>query len=537
MTESDDLTRNFTDLALEHLRGLDSDILALERAAPEDRRERAEGVMRGLQAVRSSAAVLEMENIPSLALALEQAVDALAEGRMAPVPETMNTLLDALDMLQTLVEDAGEGRTRDPAETLEALRTLPVHGRAESRTETAPGGPGPSTAPAPAKAAPAAPPARKQAAAPPARRAEAPVPATRPAPGVPAAQPIPRPGAPLGVPGRTPSIRLDGDHNPLGLPEEARLAALARGPGIYQYPQNGTPSLTAALAEHLGQPQDRILTGNGLNELIDLLIRVKARPGLDHVLTCQGCPPRYQAIADLCRVELRTVPREPDFSLPLDTLVAEAGERTAAILLANPDDPTGHAATAEELTVMTALVPAHTLVIIDETLIDFAWPEEEYSILPLLDRFPNLVVVRSFCRGHGLAGLRLGYAIMHQDLAGVIRRARIPFSVNSLAESAGLALLANPDHAMAALDMAIRERDRLARGLDALGCAFVPGQGNFVFFIPPVAAAEVARGLAQRDVAVRTLDSAGFPQALRVSVGLPEHNAAFLKALEAVLRA
>ncbi len=509
--DPDDLIQNFLDQSLDQVAEIGDALMALDRSQARPTPQQAGDLARSLDSLAERAGLMDFAGIHDLSLAMEQALPPLARSETTPaaVAQAVNILLDSLNILEDLVRKADDGSARDTSAILEALRGL-------------------------APARPAAP--KSPAAKPRLGRKPGPrpcVPASEEA-ALPSPQAGPACPAPAGL--LEPTLRLDQDTNPMGIPALALNAALARAPQIHHYPQNGSPDLVAALARHLRQPENRILVGNGLNELIDLILRVKARPGQDHVLTGAACPPRFQIIADLCRVELRRTPREPDFSLPLEALVQAAGPNTAAVLLSNPDEATGHAATTEELTVMTALMPETTLVIVDETLIDFAWPDEEYSILPLLDRFPNLVVIRSFCRGFGLAGLRLGYGLMHESLADVLRRVRLPFSVNSLAESAGLAVLADTDHAMESLSMAITERDRLAKGLTALGCDPVPGQGNFVFFIPPRPAQDVAEGLAKKGVLVRTMNGYGFPQALRVSVGLPEQNGVFLEAMEAVFK-
>jgi len=332
-------------------------------------------------------------------------------------------------------------------------------------------------------------------------------------------------------------IKLASNENPLGASPVVRQALARAADRVFRYPQNHTPRLLNAIAKAMEVPAGQIVAGNGSDEIIDLLFRVVARPGLDNVLCYENSFSMYGLTARLCGVEYREVPRGEDYRLPLEALAAAADENTAMIFVTSPDNPTGLAAKAEELMVLSGMLPEGTLLVVDEAYMDFSWPPEEYSVLPMLNQLDNVVVLRTFSKVYGLAGLRLGYGAMPQWLADHMRRARLPFTVNLLAEEAGIAALEDDAFYNATLELVLKGREQLLKRLPQLGCAVWPSQANFVMFRPPRPAAEVCEELLRRGIIVRHLKSFGLADNIRVNVGTGPETAAFLKALEEILNA
>jgi histidinol-phosphate aminotransferase len=284
-------------------------------------------------------------------------------------------------------------------------------------------------------------------------------------------------------------------------------------------------------------PAGQIVTGNGSDEIIDLLLRVVATPGVDNVICYEHSFSMYALTAKLCGVEYREVPRGGDFRLPLESLAEAVDKNTAMVFVTSPDNPTGQAARAEELMVLAGVLPERTLLVVDEAYIDFTWPPEEYSVLSMLNEVPNLVVLRTFSKAYGLAGLRLGYGVMQQELADLVRRARLPFTVNLLAEVAGIAALDDDNFYSETLSVVFQGRELLLKSLPELGCEVWPSQANFVMFRPPLPAFEVVEALLRRGIIVRHLASFGLPQNIRVNVGTQAETQAFLGALKEILHA
>lgn len=336
-------------------------------------------------------------------------------------------------------------------------------------------------------------------------------------------------------------IKMASNENPLGTSPLAQKALARAAAQAFRYPQTGNPRLAAALAGRLGTDPRRIVTGNGSDELIDLLVRVTAQPGRDNILAFSPCFSIYELQAKLCGVELRQTPLNPDFSFPWDDLLAKADAHTAICFVTTPDNPSGFTPPVEELAAFARRLPDTCLLVVDEAYMDFASPQEAYSLLPRLDEFPNLCILRTFSKMFGLAGLRLGYAALPTWLADAVLRVKLPFSVNLLAEEAALAALGDKDFLRCTLDTTLRGREALARGLAELGCAVRPSQANFLLFdLPagsPLDAAGFFYALLRKGVIIRPLKSYNLPGSLRVSVGNDRENALFLEAAKDVLHA
>jgi histidinol-phosphate aminotransferase len=203
----------------------------------------------------------------------------------------------------------------------------------------------------------------------------------------------------------------------------------------------------------------------------------------------------------------------------------------------SPDNPTGLAAKAEELMVLSSILPEGTLLVVDEAYMDFSWPPEEYTMMGELAALGNVVVLRTFSKAYGLAGLRLGYGVMPVWLAEHLRRARPPFTVNLVAEEAGLAALSDDAFYAETLNLVFKGRELLLKRLPEMGCRVWPSQANFVMFRPQRPAGVVCEELLKRGVIVRHLKSFGLPEMIRVNVGTEAETAAFLKTLEEILNA
>lgn len=336
--------------------------------------------------------------------------------------------------------------------------------------------------------------------------------------------------------GLTRIIKLASNENPLGTSPLARKAAIQAAGLGFRYPQNHTPRLVRAVAEKTGAPEDRVVVAHGSDEIIDLLLRLTAVPGRDKVLCYEHSFSMYRLTARLCGVEYREVPRDENYALPLSRLAAAAGPETALVFVTSPDNPTGHAATVEELDALAEALPEGGLLVVDEAYGDFARPLAAYNALPLALERGNVVVLRTFSKAYGLAGFRLGYGVLPLWLAEAVRRARIPFTVGVVDEAAGLAALDDPQFLEATLAAVHQGLDLFQERLPGLGCEVLPSQANFVMFQPPRTAKVVFEELLRRGIIVRHLGSFGLPEHIRVNVGTGEENELFLQALEEVLR-
>ena len=332
-------------------------------------------------------------------------------------------------------------------------------------------------------------------------------------------------------------IKLASNENPLGASPLVARAVERKADAVFRYPQSGNPKLVEAIARFHNVAPECVVPGNGSDEIIDLIIRVKARPGLDNVVAFEPSFSIYRLQSKLCGVTMRCAPLRDDFSLPFEELLKLCDEHTALVFVTNPDNPSGYAAPAEQIVALAKALPPRALLVVDEAYVEFARPEREYSVLDRLSGLPNVAVLRTFSKLYGLAGVRLGFGVMPAWLSDILMRVRLPFSVNLLAEAAGLAALSDTAFRQASLDAVREGRDFLFRELLRLSCRPRPSQANFLLFTPPVAAAKVFEDLLAKGIIIRPLTSYGLPGDLRVSIGSGRENRAFIQALEAVLAA
>jgi histidinol-phosphate aminotransferase len=330
-------------------------------------------------------------------------------------------------------------------------------------------------------------------------------------------------------------IKMASNENPLGASPRVQEVICKNAALAFRYAQAGNPVLRRGIADHLGVPDECIVCGNGSDEIIDLLIRVTARPGIDNVVAFEPCFSMYKVQSKLCGVECRQVPLRADFSFPWDGLLEVVDEHTRLVFVTNPDNPSGHAVPAAEILAFAARIPRKALLVVDEAYIDFADPLETYSMLPHFDQTGNIVLLRTFSKMFGLAGLRLGYGVMPPELADYLMRTRPPFSVNILAEKAGIAAMNDTPFLEATRQAVLEGRRELTRGMEACGCEVRPSQANFLLVRPPMDPAVLCDTLLRQGIIVRPLGSYNLDTWFRVSVGSPEENRIFLQALEEVL--
>lgn len=334
-------------------------------------------------------------------------------------------------------------------------------------------------------------------------------------------------------------VKLASNENPLGVSPVVQRVLREHAGMAFRYPRSGNTDLVRTLAEYHDIPADHIVVGNGSDEIIDLLIRVKAEPGKGNILTFKPCFSMYELQAKLCGVEMRQTPLNPDFTFPWDAYLSQADENTGLAFITSPDNPSGYAPPVTELEAAARSLPEQCLLVVDEAYMDFTHDQKKYSLLERLREFPNLVILRTFSKLFGLAGLRLGYGIMPPYLADYLWRVRLPFSVNIPAEVAGIAALRDDVFFRATYDATLAGRAYLTKELENLGFSVHPSQANFLMFQIPQDFALDAKGLFEellkRGVIIRPLTSYGLPDRLRVSIGREDENRFFIRALQEIV--
>lgn len=332
-------------------------------------------------------------------------------------------------------------------------------------------------------------------------------------------------------------IKMASNENPLGMSPLARAAVERHASGAFRYPQGGNPRLARALGKRHGVDERRVVIGNGSDEIIDLLIRILAVPGKHNIVCSNPCFSIYPIQGRICGVEIRRQPLEKDFSFNFSALLNLVDADTRLLFVTTPDNPSGYCPPREavaELASSLAQKAPDCLLVVDEAYMDFAEDEKTSSLLTGDLAPQNAAFMRTFSKSFGLAGMRVGYGILPGHLADFLWRARLPFSVNILAEEAALAALEDTTFYDATQQAVRSGRKELFVGLTALGCQVWPSQANFLMFRMPKGApdaAECFETLLRRGIIIRALKSYGLPDLMRVSVGNTQENLMFLEAM------
>ncbi len=318
-------------------------------------------------------------------------------------------------------------------------------------------------------------------------------------------------------------IKLDANENPYG-PSPRAIAALANWQAWHFYPPQ--EELGAALAQYVGLNPENIVVTNGADESIDLLLRAVLEP---HKVVID-CPPSFEMYRILTYANpgrAVEVHRRNDFSLNVDA-VAETCERTQAklIMLTSPNNPDGALLPRRDL---ERLLQLPALVVLDEAYAEFAGE----SATPLVAQHSNLVIVRTFSKWAGLAGLRVGYLALAPVLAQAIHKVRAPYNVNAAGIVTALASLADKEYLMGNVQTLVNERERMCVALGQLGFLEpLPSRANFLLCkVKGRNACEIKGHLAQRGILIRSYESPRLREYVRISIGTPEQNAAVLNAL------
>ena len=330
----------------------------------------------------------------------------------------------------------------------------------------------------------------------------------------------------LGIPPER-VVKLDGNENPYG-PSPGALRALAEAGAYHMYPDPQQRKLRRALADYVGVGEQHIVAGSGSDEIIDLLLRAFLSPG-DAVIDCPPAFGMYSFSAEVCGGRVLTAPRREDFSLDLSAIEAAAGQGAKALFVASPNNPTGNAIARREL---EALLSLDLLVVVDQAYVEFGGE----SFVSLVPERENLVVLRTFSKWAGLAGLRVGFGVMATGVAHLLMGIKPPYNVNVAAQVAALASLADSGLLKERVALLVAERERMARALAQVSnLASLPSEANFILCRVLDGGGRALRdALARRGVFVRYFDTPGSRDYVRVSVGLPEHTEALVRALEEI---
>lgn len=324
---------------------------------------------------------------------------------------------------------------------------------------------------------------------------------------------------------KPPRIVLDANENPYG-PSPLVKEALARFDRFHRYPDPDQKVLRGLLSAYAGVEADSVVAGNGSDELIDLLCRIYLDPG-DEVVNCTPTFGMYQFCADLCGAGTVEAPREDSWNADPGAVRRALSPRAKIIFLASPNNPTGNQA---DRALVSELLATGCIVVLDEAYVEFA---SGPSMVQDVASHPNLVVLRSFSKWAGLAGLRVGYGVFPSEIMRRVLKVKPPFSVNLAAEAAVEATLGDLPLLTERIRCIVRERNRMAEGLAEIsGLTVWPSEGNFVL-VTEVAGprGDLKAHLRREGIAVRGYSHPRLKDALRISAGLPEHTDELLRSV------
>ena len=322
-------------------------------------------------------------------------------------------------------------------------------------------------------------------------------------------------------------VKLDANENPYGMPPKAseRLANLQYG---HIYPDPDSQRLRKKVSEWLAIPPKNLVVGSGADELIDLTVRLTMDPGQSLI----NCPPTfgfYETVAAVNNVDIINVPRKPDFSLDLEGIRNAVKSGGKLIFLANPNNPDGGLLPPETV---AGLLDLPVLVILDEAYIDFSPPGNSW--ITSVPAYENLIVLRTFSKWGGLAGMRLGYGAFPARLASELMKIKPPYNVSVAATEAGLGALEDGELLNHRRDLIVKEREHLYAALKTITWLEpYPTCANFILCkVLNTEAARLKAALARRGVLIRYFRKPGLEDHVRISVGKPEDTDHLLKALK-----
>jgi histidinol-phosphate aminotransferase len=328
-------------------------------------------------------------------------------------------------------------------------------------------------------------------------------------------------------------IKLASNENPLGpspMAVEAMRGALSE---VHVYPDPVCRELTAALAAKLNVCADGIVVGRGSDEVIHMAGLAFVNPGDEIVYSAMPFA-LYPMTAHLCDAVGKEIPAR-GFDHDLQAMAAAITDRTKLVILGNPCNPTGTICRKDEVEWLMAQVPEHAIVMFDEAYYEYVDDPAYPDCLEYVREGRNVLVMRTFSKAYGLAGLRIGYGMAGPCVAEGLKLVRAPFNVATLAQVAALAALADEAHLRASIDLVHEGRQYLYDEFAALGLPYVPTQANFILVDTKLDSRAVFDGLMRRGITVRTGDIFGLPTHIRVSFGTMPQNRRFVSALREVL--
>lgn len=329
-------------------------------------------------------------------------------------------------------------------------------------------------------------------------------------------------------------VKLASNENPLGVSPNAHMAMMDALDDIARYPDGNSVLLRDAVCEKFNVTPAQLVFGNGSNDILELSARAFLAPG-DEAVYSQHAFAVYSLVTQAVGATGIIVPAK-QFGHDLDAMLKAITPKTRMVFVANPNNPTGTLIGKLELKKFLSAVPKHVLIMLDEAYDEYLTDELKAESIGWLGEFDNLVISRTFSKAYGLAGLRVGFGVTSKEIADLMNRVRQPFNVNSIAQAAAVASLADDEFVERTRALNQAGMVQITQGLQRLGLSFIPSFANFVSF-KVNDAPRVYERLLNQGVIVRPIANYEMPDYLRVSIGLFSENARFLEVLATAINA
>jgi histidinol-phosphate aminotransferase len=329
-------------------------------------------------------------------------------------------------------------------------------------------------------------------------------------------------------------IKLASNENLLGPSPKAIAAIQEELPNIYLYPEGPCTVLRQALAQKFSIPEGMVVLSNGADNLILMIANAFVDEG-DEVVMAEPTFSVYTNVTQIMggkpiKVKLK------DFTHDLDTMLKKVNRKTKLVFICNPNNPTGTTVSQESFNHFLSRLPKRVILVLDEAYGDFVEDAFYPNGLDYIKKRDQVIVLRTFSKVYGLAGLRIGYASGREDLVDCLYQVRDPFPVHRLAQVAAVAALKDEDHAIRSIQLVYEGRRYLYRELDRMGLSYVPSQANFIFIDFEKDSEEIFQAFLEEGIIIRPGKIWGYPTFARVTIGRMEDNQKFIKALKKILK-
>ncbi len=340
------------------------------------------------------------------------------------------------------------------------------------------------------------------------------------------------------------TIKLASNENPLGVGKKVEEAIKSAASEVNLYPDGNAYYLKQALVDYhrsLGEEirAENLVVGNGSNEVIELAIRTLIDREIgEELLVSEQAFVVYELIGKAAGITVKLVPQTKDYRTDIQGYIDAITDKTKLICLINPNNPTGTYYTAEEFERLLAAVPDGCVVLVDEAYVDYVDADDYSYSMRYREQCDNLIITRTFSKAFGMSGVRLGYAITSEEIAGYLNKVREPFNTSSIAQAAGIAALGDREYLKRAIRVNREGKEFYYRSFEKMGLKYIPSQGNFILVKvgnTPDSGKQIYDRMLRKGVIVRPMAGYGFSEWIRISIGLPEENEVCVNVLKEVL--